>query len=473
MITVMSMGKALSDVRRFLLSRRFFLILILLGSAVFVLGSVMLGIPPSDIYDGPRVASVQVAGVVFFVLLICVILVVSDDITAVFCPFLILCVFACDCYNSFDVFIGYWWLAIPAALSLAFHFIRYRMPPRAGSSIWGIAAVGAAVLLGGLGSITAEEYFAPVTLYYTLSLSFGMIVAYLALRSQLERQVEYDRFAKFAEIMYAMGMFVCLEVLWNCLIRFDVILSSGRVPEIQQHSNFSTFLLFALPYPLYFARQRRLHLVAEVLMLFCLFISGSRGGLVSAVVMLPFLLVYLVLTSGTPARKKSNLIIAAVTAAVGIAAVCAVIRFFDLGNGGFITCDEPRYRLIRRALQAFRDNPLFGAGLGSTANTDIYSPKKGAFYWYHSMPLQLIGSLGIFGTAAYFFQALLRMLTVTRRLDCTTAALGLGYLAVLIMSCFNPGEFVPVPYELMVVAMFAMAEVCSGTDGGLPRRRHT
>ena len=60
-----------------------------------------------------------------------------------------------------------------------------------------------------------------------------------------------------------------------------------------------------------------------------------------------------------------------------------------------------------------------------------------------------------------------------REHDCSTAALGLGYLAVLIMSCFNPGEFVPVPYELMVVAMFAMAEVCSGTDGGLPRRRHT
>lgn len=63
------------------------MLLVIIGTAVFVAGSVSLGIPPPEGYGAPRVAPVQVAGVVLFVLLICFILVVSDDITAVFARF--------------------------------------------------------------------------------------------------------------------------------------------------------------------------------------------------------------------------------------------------------------------------------------------------------------------------------------------------------------------------------------------------
>lgn len=437
------------------------MILMLIGCAVSVSGSLILGIHDSNAFFQTGVAPTQIAGVVLFVLLICAILVISDNIEAVFFPFLVLCVFACDCYNSFDVFVRFWWLVIPVAGSLAFHFIRYRLPVCIGKSIWGIVAVGAAILLGGVGTISAGEYFAPSTLYYTLSLSFGMIIAYLALRSQLERRTEYDKFEKFAEIMYALGIFVCLEMLWHYMIRLDVIVSTGDFSVIQQKNNFSTFLLFALPYPLFFARRNRLHLLSELLMLICIFFSGSRGGFVSAVVLLPFLIFYFMTTaSGARTQSKGARSLVAAVAVPLTVAVCVVTALFTLEHFGVITHDEPRYRLISRALDAFRQNPLFGTGLGSTANVDIYLPKKGALYWYHSLPLQLIGSLGITGVAAYTYQALGRMLQITRRLTAVNAAMGLSYLGILIMSCFNPGEFVPIPYELMVVATFAMVEAC-------------
>lgn len=443
------------------------MLLVIIGTAVFVAGSVSLGIPPPEGYGAPRVAPVQVAGVVLFVLLICFILVVSDDITAVFCPFLILCVFACDCYNSFDTFIRFWWLGIVAAAALIFHFVRYRMPLKIGKSFYGILAAGASVLLGGIGFITAKDYFAPISVFYTLALSVGMAVAYLLVRSQLSRDVDYDRMDKYAEIMYVMGVFVCLESVWNILIRLEPIIATGCIPEIQQHNNFATFMLFALPFPFYFARKNRAHLLTALLMLLCLFTSGSRGATVSVIVLLPFLIAYFLITSNDPARKKSNLIIGALISVAGIVGVCAVFGAFSRIEGGFISNHESRYKLIKRAFRSFRRNPFFGAGLGYTGNIDIYLPKKGAFYWYHSMPLQIIGSLGIFGIVAYGYQALSRVAQVVRKLTPVTATLGLSYLGVLVMSCFNPGEFVPVPYELMTVVTFAMLEACAESTSAL------
>lgn len=111
---VMSIRSALPKIRRFMLSGRYFALLAILGAIIFISASIMLGIPPSEVYDAPRVAPTQVAGVIIFVLIISATLVIHDDILAVLPPFLVLCVFACDCYNSFSVFSRLWWLGIPA-----------------------------------------------------------------------------------------------------------------------------------------------------------------------------------------------------------------------------------------------------------------------------------------------------------------------------------------------------------------------
>lgn len=454
----MSSQAALSKIRRFMLSGRYFVLLAILGAIVFISASVILGIPPSEVYDAPRVAFTQVAGVILFVLIISATLIVHDDILAVLAPFLVLCVFVCDCYNSFSVFSRLWWLALPAVGAAVFHFVRYRMPVKTGTGLYGIIAAGVSVLLGGLGSVSAAEYFAPITLYYTLSLSIGMVAAYLLLRSQAERAAEFDRTEKFAEIMYMMGVFVCAEIVWNILIRIGPIIETGRIPEIQQHNNFATFLLFALPYPFYFARRDRRHLFAGAAFLVCLFISDSRGGIITAAAVVPFLILYILFTSGRKRSRVGTVAPVVAFAAIGVMGIAALLWYRLAAGEEIISQSEPRYKLIIRAIEAFRKNPLFGAGIGSRGNIDIYNPKTGALYWYHSLPLQLVGSLGAVGVIAYAYQAVARLRLIMRRLNPATAAMGISYLGVFVMSCFNPGEFVPIPYELMVVATFVMIE---------------
>jgi hypothetical protein len=120
--------------------------------------------------------------------------------------------------------------------------------------------------------------------------------------------------------------------------------------------------------------------------------------------------------------------------------------------------DEPRAKLLERMVEDFRSNMLFGRGLGYSGNSDIYNPVKGAMHWYHMMIPQIIGSLGLFGVAAYSWQFILRVRTVLKNVDAYNLVMGLSYLGLFLMSQVNPGEFCPIPYALIGVLIFLMLE---------------
>lgn len=112
-----------------------------------------------------------------------------------------------------------------------------------------------------------------------------------------------------------------------------------------------------------------------------------------------------------------------------------------------------------RALDDFKANPIFGRGLGYTGNSDCYAPVKGAANWYHMFAFQVIGSLGLVGIAAYLFQIAGRFVLIFKKTNITKQALGLCYAGMLLMSQVNPGEFCPIPYELLTVLLFILLEL--------------
>ena len=87
----------------------------------------------------------EVMGAVIFVCIISLALIFCEDIFATTLPFLLLCVFVTKCYDSFDTFIGFAWMAAPAIFGLLFHFIIYRKKIRIGATLPGLNAVAAAV----------------------------------------------------------------------------------------------------------------------------------------------------------------------------------------------------------------------------------------------------------------------------------------------------------------------------------------
>lgn len=101
-----------------------------------------------------------------FAAIICAILVFCEDVIIALEPFLLLCLCLIKCNNSYDEFIKMVWLAVPAAAAIIFHFIYYQRKLPHGELFWPMLAVSVAVTLGGLGKITAKEYFSLMPIFF-------------------------------------------------------------------------------------------------------------------------------------------------------------------------------------------------------------------------------------------------------------------------------------------------------------------
>ena len=127
----------------------------------------------------------EVIGVIVFIGLLSVILIVCDDIVTTTLPFLLVCTFSTNCYDSFDTFIKFIVFAPSPAAALVGHFIVYHRPYREfGISAYGLFMVSCALVLGGIGAFTLKEYISGA--YYLLGLGVGMLVAYILMKSQFQ-----------------------------------------------------------------------------------------------------------------------------------------------------------------------------------------------------------------------------------------------------------------------------------------------
>ena len=71
---------------------------------------------------------------------------------------------------------------------------------------------------------------------------------------------------------------------------------------------------------------------------------------------------------------------------------------------------------------------------------------------------QIVGSLGLVGMFCYGKQMVERFAMIFRKPDAYVWTLGLSYIGIFLMSQVNPGEFCPLPYELLTVITFIMIE---------------
>jgi len=436
-------------IRRFLLSPCFLFILTALASVATVL-------------------SLQVPFALLAVLLIGVTLVLSDDVFATTVPFLLLTVTVSACnnqeINAYETFIGFVPLILPLAAALIFHFIYYRGHYRIGYSFAALVAVSVAVTLGGIGCLSAKEYFTPAALYYVAGLGFGMTGLYLLLKAQSARRRDYDLRALLLLGLYLVGILAVVFTFDFYLDRLvwmqDDLKYFGhlRLISIDNRNVFATFLLMALPAPFYYAaRGRGIHLLSAFLFYAAMLMSGSRGGMLMGTVLFGLCFLYLLRRDGK--HRVRNTVLLGILAVGALLAGGFLLKFYSFRfEGGFIEGNEPRVLLLRRAIEDFLSHPIFGVGLGYTGNADIYDPKAFAMNWYHMMIPQIVAGLGLVGVAAYALLLWRRGVLILKSKDALSRALALAYIGLLLMSQVNPGEFCPMPYELLAVMIFLLLE---------------
>ena len=395
-----------------------------------------------------------------YVFLCVVVMIFSDDLLAVMPTVMFTLLTAVSYYKDFSVLTQYMWYAIvPFALALIFNLIYYRRKIVFGKFTYPYIDVSAALILGGVGVISAEDYLAPMGLYYTLGLGLGQLALYLIFRSRLENERDYDRFERVARILYTGGLLFVIVVFGFYIQNFEKFLEKGGVLFFKQRNFVTSVFLMVIPTICVLAKRSNLYLIGTALMYVAMVMTGSRSGLLFGSVLLVMCAIYIYITNKKSRRLYNWLFGCAALLAVA-AAVVVVPELYAARIENAAAGDKTRIEFIRRGINNFLSHPVFGIGLASTQDLDIFKAYvPGSLVFYHNAVIQVISSMGLAGIAAYgwIFIKRLKMLWQGRK-NAGICAFALAYIGILMMSMTNPGIFCPFPEAGLLTLMFAMIE---------------
>ncbi len=400
-----------------------------------------------------------VVGVAIMGLIISANLLFCSDILATTLPFLIMMVMTIQNYKHLDVYGDVAYVAPIVIISLIIHLVIYARPIRLGRSFLGLCLVTLATALGGLGSISFEEYFSPLSLYYSYGLGLGMLLVYVIVKSQATTEKGPSPLKRMGRILYVTGLFVGVSVLlifWQGNIFADGI---GAVPFVSFRNYVSTLLLITMTIPCYYVLRSDIHLISILFMYFVIVMTGSRSGLFFGTFLLLGCIVYLFKYNKAKRRiYLMVLLIAAIPFVISSYVLVEALFQNRVKDGTLLWWQASRISFFERALTDFFRNPFFGTGLGYQGNADVFKGVPGSMVFYHNYGAQIIGSMGSLGILAYALLVYDRMSLITKRFSVRTATFVMGYVGILLMSMTNPGEFSPLPNELLVVMIFALIE---------------
>lgn len=386
------------------------------------------------------------------ILLLILTAVLDRNFTDMLYPLLLLNAIALRTAGETTMLLKHVWLAVPAVCAIILHFIIYYRKMTVGKSFYALCGVSAALLLGGVGIIPLSDYFNPGgSLYYILFLGLGMMLFYLWMRNYMFSTASYDLKERLLEILYFLGIFCAFSMLEQGA---RMLIAFGGFTTFIWSNDICEMMLFALPIPFYFARRHFAHFFVPFVFYLSMIptrsISALAVGLVILLVGIIYSWVYI-------PQKRVFYVIMVVIGAIG--GVLVLHRFGYLSVDAVVALlnseENGRFALLKDAWHNFLRSPILGVGLGYGSGSSAFMGTR----WTHNWLMQILGSMGIVGILAYGYQTFVRARLVFVKTNAFRMIVGLSYLSIFLISMLQPGEFCPMPYELLAVCLFAVLEI--------------
>lgn len=409
------------------------------------------------LFKAPLIGAATLAMVSIWMLLCC------SNILAAIAPLCMISILSTLSYTGLEVFAPCAMLVGPLIAALVMHLKLWPMKLRLGRSARGLVLVSIATLLGGMGVMTRAQALQPMALYYSLGLGVLLLGIYLVVRTEMVEGRGDDTVQRFLSLCYTMSMCMALVVLWAYIESWEAGAALNTVPNLKWRNFAATILVATLPIPFLFSVKKRMHLFSAPVIVLALVLTGSRTALLFGAVMLVLCTCYL---ARWGVISKRVLLVLAAMGAVAAVVVGPTVLQVALGSrlhGEVLQhSNMSRVRFMARAVEDFLQHPLFGIGLGNTANSDIFMGVGGSMVFYHNMVAQIMGSMGMMGIVAYavLIRDRIRLLLTVRSAE--VDAMALVYLGMLLVSMTNPGEFCPFPNAILMVMAFAAVEELVG-----------
>lgn len=447
----------MAKIRQFLASDLFNMIMLILAAVIIMTDQLVA----SPAYYGFTV---------FYAFIICVVLLLSDDIVSILCPSLLLISFAIQYKNSYDGFMEYLWGAPIIAFSIIFHFAFYRKnfelkKPKDLELFKPILAASLALILGGVGIMSFAEYTTKINLSYMFCLGPLALLVYVFLSGLIGPNKNYTEHMdeRLAKIFLTVACFLIFAIFEYYGEHWAKFISDPDILPFQWRNNACTLLMIAMPFSFFMAKKKNiLYILVAILSCIAIVLSGSRGGLLFGAVEFLILVIYF-----AKADKEHRKYYLGIIGLGVIAAIVAVLKFsslFEYTIDRFTSSKENfrRIGLWKRSVEDFLANPVFGRGIGYMGNRDLHPSKIGTLCWYHSSIPQIIGSFGSFGVLCYAYQLIKRIQFFKNRNNMFSVTVFFSFIGLELMSLVNPGIFAPA-YLIIITMLFVFVEQYSNS----------
>ncbi len=386
------------------------------------------------------------------ILLLILLAVLDRNFTDMLYPLLLLNAVALRTAGQTTILLKHVWLAVPAVIAVALHFVIYARKITVGKSFYPLCAVSAALLLGGVGVISLQDYLNPgASLYYILFLGIGMMLFYIWMRNYMFSTSSYDLKERILEILYFLGIFCAFSMLEKGA---RMIFAFGEFTSFKWSNDICEMMLFALPVPFYFARRHFVHFFVPFLFYLSMIPTLSISALVVGGVILALGVVYAWIY--IPQKRLFYILVGI----VGVGAGSYFLHHLGLLSlptlaDAFALEENGRVSLFTDAWQNFLHSPLVGVGIGYGSGQSAFMGTR----WTHNWVMQIVGSMGVVGVLAYGWQTAVRARLIFKKTNPFRLMIGLSYFSIFLISMLQPGEFCPMPYELLAVCLFTVLEI--------------
>ena len=401
----------------------------------------------------------QLAGIFTFCLFATIVLIIQKDMFPLIPP-LFNVVFL---FSDLSVFTNplSFIVFIPLVIGFIIHFVKYPLK-KVKFGLYGISLIFIFLSLALGGVLTSEylSYFNPSASWFgeglslMLGVGLGMIAEYFLLKNGLynEERKDFDVKSYFSYTLIFTAIGVALQLLLMRALNYPRDFGWGNI-------NFCGYVfMLAIPSAIYLMIKTK-HIftyLAIILVLFLVtYISGSDGALGTMLMFTPLIVVYAYLKL----NKKQKLIF--FNTCITLIIALLIIAIISLVFSDFIVYyvqkhflnDTGRSPLFMMALDAFKQNPLFGKG--------IFFPIKNTLgsiilVNYHSSIFNTLATTGLFGMLAlvfnYFARAKILMKNNSLFNSCAFFSIGM-YIAY---SSVDHGEVTML--LIMVTGILAVTE---------------
>ena len=331
-------------------------------------------------------------------------------------------------------------------------FIKNKVKIKLGRFFWFFCAMLIVFLLSGIAN-PETDFSRSIPL--TVALGGGAFLAYFFFVNSVTKSDSIY----FAKMFLCVGIIIMLE-LFVCYMGYRAEAAEYMDVKGQINlgwgisNNIGSILLLTVAMTFYLAvkddKYVILYTILAYLQYISVFFSMSRGSILCAIAVLPFIFAFTVKVS----KKRKAFLLSTIIPIVIFMILLIVFhkevvqvaeRITELGT--YSSGRDIRFKL---AIDDFLAFPIFGRGV-------FFTPETGAMYWYHNTFLQFLGSAGIIGALTYLAYSYMKFKVLIVKGDLINKFILFGLIMWTGYSMLDCGSFL-ISQVMLVVVLLAYAE---------------